>query len=316
MSTEKNIEDSKKKEELAIGNKHPDSNREGSQIGDQQPETKNQKQATANMETHAHHLHHAPGKKFWHYFFEFFMLFLAVTLGFFVDNWREHYVEKQREKKYVQSLYNDLRSDTFLIHRTYGEKAWIESKYDSALLMLAPSNGIALNNEFIYYIMRYLNFNDVFTSQDVTFQQLKSSGNFRYIENITMYKKIAEYYNLYDRYRQTEPGFGPIKNDALANAEERIFDVAELTSLDNESARTFYEVVKTPSHKLRPLVTTPENLRLLYLKIADAKMQTTYNKIFLLWVERSATGILSDLKKEYDLQEKEQDVERTAAVRN
>ena len=26
-----------------------------------------------NMDTHAHHLHHAPGKKFWHYFYEFLM---------------------------------------------------------------------------------------------------------------------------------------------------------------------------------------------------------------------------------------------------
>ena len=28
-----------------------------------------------NMETHAHHLHKAPGKKLWHYLFEFLMCF-------------------------------------------------------------------------------------------------------------------------------------------------------------------------------------------------------------------------------------------------
>jgi hypothetical protein len=45
------------------------------------------------MEVHAHT--HTPRKKWTHYFWEFFMLFLAVTLGFLVENWREHFVEKK-----------------------------------------------------------------------------------------------------------------------------------------------------------------------------------------------------------------------------
>jgi hypothetical protein len=36
------------------------------------------------MEVHAHP--HTSRKKWTHYFWEFFMLFLAVTLGFFVEN--------------------------------------------------------------------------------------------------------------------------------------------------------------------------------------------------------------------------------------
>jgi len=51
------------------------------------------------METHAHHLHKAPGTKIWHYFFEFLMLFLAISLGFFVENKRELYTEHHREKQ-------------------------------------------------------------------------------------------------------------------------------------------------------------------------------------------------------------------------
>jgi hypothetical protein len=55
---------------------------------------------TENMETHAHHLHHAPGKKFWHYIFEFLMLFLAVFCGFIAENWREQLREHQRKTNY------------------------------------------------------------------------------------------------------------------------------------------------------------------------------------------------------------------------
>ncbi len=59
-----------------------------------------------------HHHSHSSRKKWTHYFWEFLMLFLAVTLGFFVENQREHYVEGIREKKYIQSLVADLMSDT------------------------------------------------------------------------------------------------------------------------------------------------------------------------------------------------------------
>jgi hypothetical protein len=63
------------------------------------------------MEVHHHSQEH--GKRSWKsYFWEFLMLFLAVTLGFFVENQREHYVEHQREKTYVSTLYRDLKMDT------------------------------------------------------------------------------------------------------------------------------------------------------------------------------------------------------------
>ena len=61
------------------------------------------------MEVHQHT--HTPRKKWTHYFWEFFMLFLAVTLGFLVENQREHYVEHQREKQFMGTLVKDLELD-------------------------------------------------------------------------------------------------------------------------------------------------------------------------------------------------------------
>ena len=58
------------------------------------------------MEVHQHT--HTPRKKWTHYFWEFFMLFLAVTLGFFVENQREHYIEGQREKNICRIYYMTL----------------------------------------------------------------------------------------------------------------------------------------------------------------------------------------------------------------
>ena len=67
---------------------------------------------TKNMEVH-HHAHHGHEKKTWkNYFWEFFMLFLAVFSGFLAEIQVEHYVEHQREKKYMQMCLIDFRAES------------------------------------------------------------------------------------------------------------------------------------------------------------------------------------------------------------
>lgn len=51
-----------------------------------------------------------------HYLFEFFILFFAVTLGFFVDNQRENLSEHAQEKKLMTLLVQDIKSDTTRIN--------------------------------------------------------------------------------------------------------------------------------------------------------------------------------------------------------
>ena len=58
------------------------------------------------MEVHAHS--HTPRKKWTHYLWEFLMLFLAVFCGFLAENFREHYVEHQREIQFIQSLVKEF----------------------------------------------------------------------------------------------------------------------------------------------------------------------------------------------------------------
>ena len=55
-----------------------------------------------------HHHPHVEKKGFKEYFLEFLMIFLAVTLGFFAESFREHLVNKEKENHYIQSLISDL----------------------------------------------------------------------------------------------------------------------------------------------------------------------------------------------------------------
>src|SRR5436190_16944178 len=130
------------------------------------------------MEVHAHS--HTPRKKWTHYLWEFLMLFLAVFAGFLAENQREHFVEHQREKKYMESFLEDLKQDTAdLINdttwwsnrirnidtiRTELEKG---TKERNLVLTYKKASGMRNYNSFLYH--------------DRTIGQLKNAGNFRLI---------------------------------------------------------------------------------------------------------------------------------------
>ena len=117
----------------------------------------NIQQETSNMETHANHLHKAPGNRIWHYFFEFIMLFLAVFCGFLTENLRENRIDKGREKVYINNLYQDLKSDT-AIYSNY-DKSSLEflNKIDSLMmLMKRPDRNVYMSK--IYFLARTATF--------------------------------------------------------------------------------------------------------------------------------------------------------------
>jgi hypothetical protein len=268
-------------------------------IASSEPQTIGAELQTENMEVHHHpQIHH---KKRWKdYLFEFLMLFLAVTSGFYVENLREYYVENTRAKEYAQSLYDDLKVDTAIIQRTYDEKVWIEAKYDSLQkILLLPD--LKPYNEIIYYGEKYLTINDLFTPQDVTYQQLRSSGNFRYIKNIKLYKNIASYYNLYSRYIQLEPGFIFVRKNELSDMESKMFNVQDLYSLYNTNGSNFYDGINRPGRKFEQVRTDKQSLNFLYVKVSEAKVQTNACKIFLVELKKESTDLINELKKEYRL---------------
>src|SRR5690242_2813587 len=85
------------------------------------------------MEVH-HHTHHTHEKRNWKsYFWEFLMLFLAVTLGFFVENQREHYIEDKRAKEFSKSLIEDMQNDKVAVQTQIKSAAMYISIVDSLL---------------------------------------------------------------------------------------------------------------------------------------------------------------------------------------
>ena len=155
------------------------------------------------MEVHAHT--HTPRKKWTHYFWEFLMLFLAVTLGFFVENQREHYVEHQRAKQYALFLHNDLVNDTAnLTERIIFMNKGIKEMDSLVLILKSPAPETSVKE--IYELSTYPYSNPVFTASTSTIDQLKSSGSLRYFSNASLVRNFSDYDNEIRNMRTIEYG--------------------------------------------------------------------------------------------------------------
>ena len=146
-----------------------------------------------------HHHSHTERKKWTHYFWEFFMLFLAVTLGFFVENQREHYVEHTREKQYMRSMVEDLAKDIKLLEN---ESARTTQQFNGLDSIVQIINSGKLEEEQIrkmYIIQKQLLYPLTLELVSRTEVQLKNAGGMRLIRNQLVNDSIINYWQLKDR---------------------------------------------------------------------------------------------------------------------
>ena len=151
------------------------------------------------MEVHAHT--HSPRKKWTHYFWEFLMLFLAVFCGFLAEYKLEHTIEQNREKQFITTLIEDLKSDTAQLTQVIAYKMRREKMVDS-LIMILSSPGHEKHGNDMYYYARNLTRPQYFFPNDRTIQQLKNSGSLRLIRNLAVSDSIM-YYDQQVRYLLT-----------------------------------------------------------------------------------------------------------------
>jgi hypothetical protein len=143
------------------------------------------------MEVH-HHSHHP--KKIKEYITEFLMLFLAVSLGFFAENLREHQVEKEREIKFLQNIHLDLKNDMSEIDKIINFNYDKQKMGDSLLNAYASGKLIDSLPDFYFYI-RNITLRNLFENSKNGFIQLKNAGGLRMIENKKIINDIQQYEN-------------------------------------------------------------------------------------------------------------------------
>jgi hypothetical protein len=146
------------------------------------------------MEVHHHPDLHHKKKNFKEYFLEFIMIFLAVTMGFFAESIRENVSHHKREKEFMHSMVEDLKSDTANINSFTGKANQAIDEMDSLVhLMRRPDR--EKYGQTIYYFARAVTTKVTrFKLNDRTYEEMKSSGSLGLIANKELSDSISNYY--------------------------------------------------------------------------------------------------------------------------
>lgn len=132
-------------------------------------------------------------KKNWSsYFKEFFMLFLAISLGFFVENQREAYVENKSAEVLAQSMLEDLEQDRKALQEGIRFMEDKDQNMDKFLRMLRAPGG-DWDTVAFYKSMTMVFSTFPFSPTDGTYSQMKSSGTLRYFD-----QRLVNKMNAYD----------------------------------------------------------------------------------------------------------------------
>jgi hypothetical protein len=243
-----------------------------------------------NMELHHHPDFHHKKKHWKEYLLEFFMLFLAVTLGFFAENLREHISEKDRTQIYAKSLYEDFTTDTSALHQLM---SFTENKITDIDSLESNLNhlGNRVRDSILYRSVLSLLSTFQFDNINGAYDQIKNTGSLRFFD-----QSIVNDLNSYDatsaKLKLMEDWENKFLFEKLSSQAVEMFNFKVFNDIGKHGA-IVHEMYLNNLNKetINILVNEGELIKRLRFR------QLLQQKI----LDRKATEILVSLKKEYSL---------------
>ena len=229
------------------------------------------------------------------------MLFLAVFCGFLAENLREQQVEHHREKQYMESMIEDLTSDTASLTSTIIRTAALEKGFDSLKNYLYDIENIEKNTSIIYRQNATYTRNVLLSLNDQTSTQLRSSGGMRLIRNKDVANAIARYWKTSVMVENTVNNFNAFIAEKT-KSEDIIFNrkfYKMITKVDSSTTLSIYS-----DNTEARLMTSDKNLLISYANYTD-RLQKFIEQYIIPQVKgkKSRANVLMDLiKKEYHLE--------------
>jgi len=247
-----------------------------------------------------HHHPHVEKKGFKEYFLEFLMIFLAVTMGFIAENIREHINDTAQGKQYIQSLVEDLESDTARMN----DIIQLDEVKITALNSMYQCYDTVTNNlkatSCMGELIKYSKVNRPFILNDRTITQLANAGGYRLLK-----KEDADSILAYERmYRNTYDFETTIYQEAQNNVRNTLNELANfkvVSPLQNVSSLSGTD---TGSSALNgPLLFSDDRALLnkwfnqlqLYLRVTKAQ------SILLKRLQVKATNLINFYKRKHHL---------------
>jgi hypothetical protein len=141
-----------------------------------------------------HHPHHPSHKKKWsEYILEFVMLFAAVTLGFFAENIREDFSNREKEKAIIESLKEDLSKDSVQLNYLINEYPTKISAWNDSLHYLIENKPIKGNEGIIMQALNNCTIWEYYSAGEIALSLTQSTESMNLIENKILKKQLLEF---------------------------------------------------------------------------------------------------------------------------
>jgi len=250
-------------------------------------------------------VHHHPTvekKTFKEYFFEFIMIFLAVTVGFFAETFRENVTEHKRAREFAESMVKDLQEDTIQLKSYKVYFNYAANNIDTLQQLLANAEPKDIPPGKLYWYGLFGGSHQYFVPNDATFEQMKNSGSLRYFR-----KSIATDIAKYDRFSRLiqfneemqQNIYTEVRKTRAMIFDFRYNDIANDIYQKNKTGFDFRKIdsfMKTNP----PLLSSDKTLFNQYIELVRSRFLRT-NIIYADSALHQATILLDELKNEYNI---------------
>ena len=238
-----------------------------------------------NMEVHHHPQMHQP-RRWTGYLLEFVMIFLAVTMGFIAENIREGVTNTKKENHYLQSLAEDIKSDTAQLVRYVQFKKKVMGYCDSLLFIISNTDVLKNSNAFYNYskeMARYVRYYPA----DRTIEQLKNAGNMQLITRWDVSNAIADYYSKTKFMEEVDQEL----NDETTRYRRYLIDFLDLSSYDRLNVPgSFMDTTRHTNGNPAFIFNDPAKLKIIYNEVFTLQA-FLYNSV------RSAEALIKNADK-------------------
>jgi hypothetical protein len=251
------------------------------------------------MEVHHHPDIHHKKKRWREYFIEFIMIFLAVTLGFFAESYRESRADRAKEMEYVKSMIEDAQTDTANYQEAIKLNEIRSDNLDSLAKRSFNYEQKGNNDSMIYYfIRRAYRHPDYANPTERTLMQLKNSGGMRMIQRKVAVDSIVNYDGFAMKLVDQRDAYSKFMGALV----EQTMDLVNYDNFNFDTASVMAHRLFAPG-KI-PKLMNPDKSRMILL----GNRAMAFNGVVMFYIVRLQEGkqhamnLITTLRQEYKME--------------
>lgn len=247
-------------------------------------------------------VHHHPKvekKRVKEYLMEGLFIFIAVSLGFIADNIREHFSNKEIEKRNMELIADNLRGDIENIKKNIRYNEEKVKILDTLISYKGIKYVDSIYSQRFSYLVTKSIYNPAFFSNTAAIDQMKFSGSLRLVKNKEILSGIYKYESMNEHIATNREGI----NDDDDRLVENISTFLDMQNLAKSRGIHFLETNQIISNK--QLLNNQQNI---FKFFNQAIMRKSILEI--IWLpqmrkqQKNAEELVKLLEQEYDINQK------------